>query len=108
MSTVAAIFFIVAIYCLIGLGGVVTSGSISASLQGHVPQGLLAVSNLVLATAVLTTYPLQFYPAIEILECYMERRNIQRSSGLYTLMRLVVSVGCGVIALAVPDVGLLI
>merc|ERR1719443_253887 len=97
-----------AIYCLMGLGGVVSSGSISAALEGHVSRELLAVSNLVLAAAVLTTYPLQIYPAIEILECYMERGGKARASHWFTVMRLGVSLVCGLVALAIPNVGLLI
>lgn len=108
MFSVAAIFLVVAIYCLVGLGGVVTSGSISASLEGYVPQEFLAISNLVLAAAVLSTYPLQFYPAIEILDCYLEGRGVQRTSHWFTFMRLIVSVACGLVALVVPNVGLLI
>merc|ERR1719253_443291 len=73
MCTVAIIFFSFALYCLIGLGGDVPSGSISASMEGRVPKLFVSLSNVILATAVLATYPLQFYPAMEIIDCYMER-----------------------------------
>lgn len=103
MSNVGVIFIFFSMYCLVGLGGDISSGSISASLEGRVAVGFVTSSNLVLAVAVLATYPLQFYPAIEIFERYLEPFTKCERWKL-DLLRLTISCACGVLALIVPNV----
>merc|ERR1712232_750258 len=108
MSNVACVFLLFASYCVIGLGGSVSDGSISASLVGHVNPVFLSVSNTVLALAVLVTYPLQFYPAIQILDYGLHSRGFPRNSKVFIVTRLIISFLCGVIALIVPDISSLV
>lgn len=108
MSNVAFVFVAFGVYCLVGLQGVIPDGSISASLEGRVPVALLDACNAVLALAVLVTYPLQFYPAIEIVDVHLGERGVGRGAWQTTAVRIGMSTVCGCMALAVPDVSLLV
>lgn len=108
MAFVACLFVIFGSYCLIGLGGVVSDGSISAAMKGQVPEVFLYAINIILAIAVLVTYPLQCYPAIEIFDVYLEQRGVARNGWGPVIMRFAVSTLCGCVALAVSDVSKLV
>lgn len=113
MCVVATIFLIFATYCVIGLGGVVNDGSISAAMaaaQGplKVPNGFIVATNAILGVAVLATFPLQCYPALEIFDVHLEQRGVNRNGWGPSIMRLIVSVLCGCVALAVPNVSALV
>jgi hypothetical protein len=114
MCVVATIFLIFASYCVTGLGGAVSSGSISAAMAAkhgtdlEVPQFYIYATNAILGMAVLATFPLQCYPAIEIFDVYLEQRGVNRSGWVPIIMRVIVSVLCGCVALLVPNVSALV
>eukprot|EP00301_Raphidiophrys_heterophryoidea_P006676 c12671_g1_i2.p1 GENE.c12671_g1_i2~~c12671_g1_i2.p1 ORF type:complete len:336 (+),score=66.57 c12671_g1_i2:118-1125(+) len=76
MSVVGVVFFVTGTYCYVALAGDVSSGSLSASLGGYVPEATIFVVNILLCIAVLTSYPLQLVPAMTLVE-----------SGLVTWLR---------------------
>ncbi|KAH9117890.1 hypothetical protein LEN26_012395 [Aphanomyces euteiches] len=55
--------------------GTIESGSMTAVLQKYFPGWPVALANLLLALACLFTFPIQFYPALEVLEKLLLRHG---------------------------------
>ncbi|OQR86295.1 Amino Acid/Auxin Permease (AAAP) Family [Achlya hypogyna] len=55
--------------------GTIENGSMTAVLQRYFPGWSVAIANLLLAVACLFSFPIQFYPALEVLEKLLARQG---------------------------------
>mmetsp|Transcript_22984 Transcript_22984/g.63978 ORF Transcript_22984/g.63978 Transcript_22984/m.63978 type:complete len:643 (-) Transcript_22984:9-1937(-) len=88
MTTAAVIFAVVAGSCVAAFGKV-SNGSITAFLLQEYSSSdddnrhifnLILVANALVSLSVLVTYPLQLFPAVELVERWLQQRHRQRSN----------------------------
>lgn len=108
LSFVALMYYLVA-----GLGGVafpdLTSGSITLYLRSRYEEGsaqdkYFEILNILVALAILATFPLQLTPAVQILDMKL-RLSKHRSK---VACRVASILGCTLLVLCVPDVSKLV
>jgi len=78
MSTVAAIFFTVAMLSYLAFG-VISSASITVELEERGASNVVFAINILLIMATVLSYPLQLIPVAEVLEDYLDARPKQYS-----------------------------
>lgn len=85
--------------------GEITGGSITAVIEQYYSGWPINLANILLAFAVTFTFPLQFYPAIQVIE---QRCVTIRSRRHQIVVRTLICTGLMAVAYLIPNVGLLI
>jgi len=115
--------FMVIVFTIVGLlpvlcFGEIDSGSITATIDGYYPSNILiSITNIFVALCLIFSFPLMFFPAIQVVEQKTLNRfkdSERKFFGLsyYNVMsiglRSIITIAITAIALVVTDIGLLV